>query len=171
MKKISLRVLVTMALLVAVNLILTRLLVIYLTDFTRLDLGNVPLLLSGFLFGPLAGALTGTAADILGAVISGRGWYPPLTFGPLLMGLIPGLLRSWFRKSPTLPKMALIVIIANFLAAVIWKTYWLSTLYGISYTVCLLTRLPVIAILCAAEIIFVYILYKRLVREYPELQK
>lgn len=163
------RVLVTLALLVAINIILTRLFVVYLTDFARLDLGNVPILLSGFLFGPLAGALTGGVADVLGAIISGRGWYPPLTVGPLLMGLIPGLLQFWFRKAPTLLRMAMIVILAEVTASVLWKTYWLSTLYGISYSACLLARLPAIIPLAIVEILFVYILYKRLSKEYSDL--
>ncbi|MGI6751425.1 MAG: folate family ECF transporter S component [Anaerovoracaceae bacterium] len=166
MKRINLRTLVTIALLVAINIVLTRIFVIYITDFARLDLGNVPLLLSGLLFGPVAGALTGGVADVMGALISGRGWFPPLTFGPILMGLIPGLLGLWYRKSPTLTKIVFIIVLGEFFASVLWKTYWLSVLYGISYFACLMARLPAIIPLTIVEIILVYILYRRLVKEF-----
>jgi ECF transporter S component (folate family) len=166
MKKISLQTLVTMAFFAAINIVLTRIFVFYATDFARFDLGNVPILLSGLLFGPLAGALTGSVADIMGSLISGRGWFPPITVGPLLMGLIPGLLRVWYSKSSTVIKTVIVVIAAEFFASILWKTYWLSVLFTIPFYTCLLARLPIIILLSAVEAVLVYILFKRLEREF-----
>ncbi|MDO4552874.1 MAG: folate family ECF transporter S component [Bacillota bacterium] len=161
--KLDLKTLVTLALLVAINIILTRIFVIYITDFSRLDLGNVPIILAGLFFGPAAGAIAGAAADIFGsAVLSGRGWYPPLTVGPLLMGLIPGLLRSWLQRKPNWGRVLLIVILAEAVASILWKTFWLAKLYNMGYFALLALRGPVALILIAVETILVYILYKRL---------
>ena len=170
MKKLSLRVLVSLALLAAINIVLSRFLVIYLTEFARLDLGNVPLILAGLLFGPIAGALTGAAADITGsALLSGLGWYPPLTLGPVLMGFIPGLLGGWLRKAAGIPRMACVVLTTEFIASILCKTYLLSGLYGMSYYACLVARAPAVALVSAAEVFLVYALYARLSKEFSPL--
>ena len=178
-RNISLRTLVTLAVFVAANIILTRIFVLYITDFVRLDLGNVPLILAGLYFGPAAGALTGAASDLLGVMLSGRGWYPPLTVGPILMGLLPGLLRIGLRAKKNTPfpeqgakkvrlfgKLFGIIALSELLAAILWKTYWLSVLYGMSYSVCLAARVPAILALLVVESILIYILYKRIPRTF-----
>lgn len=161
--KLDLRTLVTLALLMAINIILTRIFVIYITDFSRIDFGNIPIILAGLFFGPVAGALTGAVADIFGsAVLSGRGWFPPLTVGPLLMGLIPGLLRFWLKDKVTWTRVLVIIILAEAVASIAWKTYWLSVLYNMEYAALLVLRGPVAVAMVAIETLLIYILYKRL---------
>ncbi len=164
MKQRSLRTLVLLALFIAINLILSRIFVFYLTDFARLELGNVPLLLAGLLCGPAAGAVTGAVADILGSVVlSGRGWFPLLTVGPLLMGLLPGLLRRpLLGKEPNWKRMLFLIVLTELIASVFYKTWCLSLLYGMSFPALLAVRLPVICLLTAAEVLLVYPLYSRL---------
>ncbi|MBE6031645.1 MAG: folate family ECF transporter S component [Clostridiales bacterium] len=166
MKKIlNTKVMVTLALLIAINLILTRIFVIYFSDFSRFDLGNVPLILAGLFFGPAAGAIAGAAADILGSVVlSGRGWFPPLTIGPVLMGLIPGLLRRFLIKKNTLPRVLAIVILTEAVASLAWKAWCLATLYHVDYSIVFIARLPVVILLMAVETALVYILFKRLLK-------
>ena len=166
MKKIlNTKIMVIMALLIAINLILTRIFVFYFNDFSRFDLGNIPIILAGLFFGPAAGAIVGAVSDVLGSVVlSGRGWFPPLTIGPLLMGLIPGLLRRFVIKKNTLPRVLVIVILTEAVASLAWKTWCLATLYHADYSIVFIARLPVVILLMVVETVLVCILFKRLLK-------
>ncbi len=81
--------LVTMALMSAISIILSRFCVIYFTDSLRLDFGKIPIMITGLLFGPFAGAIVGFGTDLIGSLfLSGRGWYPPLALTPVVMGIV-----------------------------------------------------------------------------------
>ena len=72
--KISVRTLTAMALLIAMSIVFSRVLSIS-TGFVRFNLGSLPVLLAGILFGPWAGFVVGMVADIIGGVLAG---YPSI---------------------------------------------------------------------------------------------
>lgn len=84
--------LVFMALLVAMHLVLTRVLVLDLGAY-RISLGSVATILSGLWLGPAAGAICGLAADLLGCFMKGYAINPLITIAAMLWGIIPGLAR------------------------------------------------------------------------------
>jgi LytS/YehU family sensor histidine kinase len=64
----------------------------------RIIIHNIPLILIGLNFGPLAGALSGLICDLSSAMYQ-PGWNPIFIFSTVLWGLIPGLLRDFNIKS------------------------------------------------------------------------
>ncbi len=75
--KILINNLVKAAMLTALSIILSRILGIQLTQDIKISFGTLPLMLSGILFGPLLGALSGLAADLIGIMINLGGAYHP----------------------------------------------------------------------------------------------
>ena len=137
------RKLVLLGLLTAISLVLSRLCVIYLTPSVKINFGNIPLLLGGLLFGPVAGGVIAAAADILGAAfLSGLGWYPPLTVGACLMGVVPGLLRRIAVSNPSVWRIGIVVLISNLVVGMCWNTWWLHVLYQTPIWSLLLVRVP-----------------------------
>lgn len=169
MKKINTKTLILMALFASISIVLSRFMVIWLTNTSRISFGSIPIILAGLLLGPLAGGLTGAVADIVGATLfSGLGWYPPLTIPVILSGIIPALLRPYLLKRITLWRVYLVIILTNLLTSIAVTTWLLSKLYGTGYFELLVLRAPISAAVAAVEGIVIYILYKRLIKEIKE---
>ncbi|MDR1821670.1 MAG: folate family ECF transporter S component [Oscillospiraceae bacterium] len=84
----------TLAMLTALNVVLDRLVAFNAGPY-RVGIGTLPLLLSGLLFGPIPGAIVGFTGDLIGALTLGNAPYNPLfCVTPILMGVLPGLLRQ-----------------------------------------------------------------------------
>ena len=165
MKKISTKMLVTLAMLLAIEIVLSRFLAIQ-TPITRIGFGFVPLVMAGILFGPIPAAIVAVLADILGAILfpTGGAYYPPLTVTSLLVGLTYGffLYKKNFdpKKATDWIRVVLTVIVRQGVLALLLQSYWLSLLQGITYKQCLITRIPQVLILAAVEIIFIPVLIK-----------
>ena len=82
-----LTIIVTTALLIALDVILTRFLSIQ-TQFLRIGFGFLPVAVAGIAYGPFWGAVTGAVGDILGMII-----YPPAEYFPgfTLTALLTGV--------------------------------------------------------------------------------
>ena len=80
--------LVTMALLVALDIVLSRFGSINLWN-TRIGFGFVPIVVAGMLLGPFKAAVTAAVADVIGALLVPTGaFFPPLTVTACLLFLI-----------------------------------------------------------------------------------
>lgn len=95
--------LVTSSLLTTISIILTRLLGVMVPlaglPALRLDIGQIPIAITGILFGPLAGGLAGGMADILGVMVNSYGpYFPGFTISSILWGVIPGLFYLIIKK-------------------------------------------------------------------------
>ncbi|GAB1476028.1 hypothetical protein MASR2M70_08600 [Bacillota bacterium] len=163
MKRINTKTLIMMALFAAISIILARFMVIWLTNSVRISFGNIPVMLAGLLFGPLAGGLTGAVADILGAsLFSGYGWYPPLTIPVVLAGIIPALLKPVLLKKVTIWRIYLVLAITNVIISIGLTTWLLTGLYGTGFLELLAVRAPISLAVTVVEGLAVYILYDRL---------
>ena len=161
MKNRTTRTLVSLALLCAMQIILARFCVIWITNSIKITFEAIPILLAGILFGPVAGALVGAASDILGsAFLSGLGWMPQLTVTPLLLGLLPGLLRNFLLKKPNLPRFFAVCSPGFVLGSMIWTTCWLSALYGTPLPALLAARVPLYCVIGVLDILVVWLLYR-----------
>ena len=103
-KTITARALVSCALLAAISIVMARLLSYAPFGSVRWSLDKFPLFLSGMLFGPLAGCMTGLVADATGSMMQ-YGFNPILCPPAILYGLFGGLFRHWLQKKPVLPKL------------------------------------------------------------------
>jgi ECF transporter S component (folate family) len=92
------------ALLVSISIVLTRFfgIVIPLGGFPSLslDLGSVPILLSGIVLGPIFGGIVGLSSDALGFFINPRGgvFHFGFMLNSILTGVIPGLIFIFLKN-------------------------------------------------------------------------
>lgn len=146
-KKINTQTMVQAGFLVAMSIVLTRFLVFMPTNTLRIGFGDLPIMLSGFLFGPIVGGITGVAADLIGIAINPQG--PPhfgFVLSAMLWGAIPGIFMILFRKRKNgdpYSKINIIipVTISMLIISLGLNTYWLSRLYGEGFLVMLPVRL------------------------------
>ncbi|MBQ7372535.1 MAG: folate family ECF transporter S component [Blautia sp.] len=89
----SVRTMVFLALLTAVQIVLTRVFVIELGGVYRISLGSVATILAGLWFGPVAGGLCGFAGDLLGCFMRGYTINPLITLAAICWGVLPALVR------------------------------------------------------------------------------
>jgi ECF transporter S component (folate family) len=165
MKKINTRTIALMAMLIAVSIVLARLLGFYLTPSLRVSFEYFPIILAGICFGPLAGAVVGGLADLIGSTLfSGLGFFPPLILGPILAGLIAGGLgRYIFRNNlDRFWKIITVSCAADILCNLLWGTYALSLLFGAPFGAYLLMRAPLKLAIAVADALIVSAVYKAL---------
>ncbi|MBS4540117.1 folate family ECF transporter S component [Clostridium sp. D2Q-11] len=102
--KINTRHLVAASLLTAISIILTRMFSLIIpiagVQALRIGFGGIPVMISGILFGPIIGALTGTVADLIGFMLNPMGgpYFPGFTLSAALSGFIPGLFYHYIFK-------------------------------------------------------------------------
>jgi ECF transporter S component (folate family) len=135
-----------LGLLTAVSIVLTRVFGIVVpvagAGALRLSFGEVPIILAGVLFGPIAGALTGLASDLIGYIINSHGgaFFPGFTLSAALTGFIPGWILYKKRKTLTFWQVGMAVLITDVLTGVLLNTLWLTILYGRGFFVLLPMR-------------------------------
>jgi len=101
---LSTRTLVGASLLTAISIILTRVFAVMVPlgglPALRLSFGEIPLIITGILFGPIAGGLSGAVADLIGVTINTTGgFFPGFTISSILWGAIPGLFYLVIKKT------------------------------------------------------------------------
>lgn len=85
------RPMVFIAILVAIEVVLTRFFAIE-TPIIRVGFGFVPIALSAIIFGPIIGGITAATADVLGMLLFPKGvYFPGFTLSAFLTGLTYGL--------------------------------------------------------------------------------
>ena len=139
-------VLISLALLTALQIIMTRLFKINL-GFARFNLGSVATIMAGLWFGPVCGALTGGVADLLGSFLQGYAPNPLIMVAAMLWGAIPPMMV--FRSPLTSRRMGIIrislsIAFSAFLCTMILNTTGLVLFYGYDIR----SILPVRALQC-----------------------
>lgn len=149
MKKLNTKLVVTVGLLVAVHIVLSRFLSINAWNI-KIGFAFVPVFLAAWLYGPVPAALVGGLGDFLGAVLFPIGpYFPGFTLSCALTGIIFGLL---LHKEQTLPRIVGAVVLNQFGVSLLLTTLWISILYGSPYEALLLTRILQAALLAAVEL-------------------
>lgn len=162
----STRTLVCLAMLAALSVILARLIIPMPAADVRYSIEAVPMVISGILFGPLAGGLVGLVADTVGCLFSGYGWNPLFSIPPILYGLIPGILSMWIVKEekPNVLYILVMLLIPAIFGSILWQSFPLSLYYGAmsgkGYWVYVLTRIPQFAITAPIDAVIVWLLFK-----------
>lgn len=146
-----LRVTVACSLLVAVSIVCGKFLQFPVGEALRFSLENLPILLAGAAFGPLAGALVGTVADLIGCLAVGYAINPLVTLGAAAIGLVGGGVYRLAGKLPLGWRVTLAVAAAHLVGSVVIKTFGLAQFYTIPFGTLILWRLFNYAIVGAAE--------------------
>ena len=148
---------VTLALLVALHIILSRFLSINAWNI-KIGFAFAAVFVGAYLYGPVAGAAVGGLGDFLGAILFPIGaYFPGFTLNCALTGLVMGLL---LHKKQT-PWRVVLTAAINEIGISMWITpIWISILYGSPYWPLIVSRLPQIGILFVVEIVVIFLLIK-----------
>ena len=152
------------ALLVAAAVVIGYICKMFMTfGAVRVTFENLPIIISGVFFGPLAGFMTGVTADLVSTAVSQYGIggiNPIITLGAGAVGLVSGLV-TFKRKDvrPKTPALAVSVYASHFLGNMVIKSVGLMVYFG--YTVpAVLPRIPLYLAVATVELIILYILCK-----------
>lgn len=137
---------------------------IRLTSDIQFRPGYLTLAAAGMYGGPVMGALTGAAGDVIGMLITGgKGevFFFGFTASYALMGFLFGLVL--YGGAITLIR-TIAAALAEFLVSLFLNTYWLMTMYynGTNYISLLMIRLPKCVIMLVIGIVVLTITMKAL---------
>jgi ECF transporter S component (folate family) len=153
--------LVYMALFVALNLVLTRVLVLDLGAY-RVSLGSVVTIMAGLWLGPVAGGVCGFCSDILGCFIKGYAVNPFITVAAILWGVLPALAKPLFVKRNKTGKMAglcVSVFVTAVLSTLIITTAGLVLIMGYNFYAIMPGRLIQFVIMIPIYCVLTCLLY------------
>ncbi len=128
------------AFLVAISILLTHVLTIS-TPILRFNLGGVPILLAGVLFGPIGGGVVGMLSDLIGGTLAGYSINPLITIGTSLTGFVMGACYHYLPLKKQKWQLLSGIIFGNLIGSVIVNSLALRIYYGWAWTV-LAMRIP-----------------------------
>lgn len=145
-QKNYLTIVISVAFLIALDVILTRFLSIQ-TQFLRIGFGFLPIAIAGILYGPFWGIVCGAVGDLLGMMIYPSGaFFPGFTLTAALTGAIFGWILH--NRSASIARILLASALVCIGLNLLLDTLWLDLLYGSGY----FALLPVRVVKCVINI-------------------
>ncbi len=131
---------VTVALLIALNIVIVRFLSIQ-TEFVRISFGFVPASLCSMLFGPWIGAGSAFLSDFLGMIVNSKGmaYFPGFGISEALYGLTYGLFL--YRRKKSYLQISVCVGLQTIFIDIALGTLWLWMLFHNPVWVTVTTRI------------------------------
>lgn len=161
--------------LIAMNLILSRLVSIPVGSALRISAGSVPIMLSGLWLGPVTGGLCGLVGDLIGCFISGYAPNPLLSCSAVLTGVIPGLAAGFIRKEQGLQGRFLRMLAVTggmmLITSQGLSTLGIALMAGTSFGAMWLTRLPQTLLLLPVNAFLASVFYDRIPLPMPDSGK
>ncbi|NLK44777.1 MAG: folate family ECF transporter S component [Tissierellia bacterium] len=151
--RISTRTLTQAGFLTAISIVLTRFISVMVPlagglPALRLGFGELPIIMSGLLFGPVVGGITGLIADLIGAWAFPQGpFFPGFTLSSMLWGILPGIYGLYLKRKAdkgnpfTFKRIFFIIVACTIPISLIMNTYWLSLMMGKGFLALLPGRL------------------------------
>lgn len=139
-RRFNIQTLALMAVLIALQIILTRMFAVNLGESLRISFGFVPNAVAGMLLGPLPAMIVAGISDLMGALLFPSG---PIYLGFTVTAMTGGLIYGLFlyQKAFTVPRVVLCKLCVMLICNVALNTLWLDLLYGKAFFVILPTRL------------------------------
>ncbi len=159
----SIRIMAVSALLAAASIVLGKYLAINPTSFIRISFENLPILMAGIFFGPLAGGIVGAVADIIGCFLVGYSINPVITLGAVLVGVTSGLISMLMfrrhREWRATPRIFIPVMSAHIIGSMIVKSIGMAIFFNTPVET-LLWRVPLYIVVGALEGYIIMLLLK-----------
>lgn len=159
----SVRLLVTLSMLVAISIVCGKYLAIKGGDILRFSFENLPIIFAGVAFGPISGLAVGVVADLVGCVLVGYAINPIVTVGAAAIGAVSGgvywVLRRLVKLGDRISVIASVTL-SHGIGSVIIKTFGLAKFYSMPMPTLMLWRLVNYLIVGAVECVFLLILFK-----------
>ncbi len=162
------RALVSCAMLTALSVVLTRLLPIQIGEAMRFNLGTIPIMLAGMVFGPVYGFVVGVLADVIGYLINsmGGGFLITITFCTGLMGAVSGDMYKYLFRKKNYIALAVSISVTEIVVSGLLKSLCLLQLYGGTYWYWCSQKLITAAVMAVIEIVVIGALKKALGKKY-----
>ena len=144
------------AMLIGISVVVGALCRTYLTFgvFVRITFENLPIILSGILFGPVSGAAVGICTDLISSVMSAQDINPIITVGAASVGLVSGCAIKFFgNKKRYILSSTLACVFSHVVGSLVIKTFGLKLYYfpNVSFWYLFAIRLGVYTLICASE--------------------
>ena len=137
--KVNVKAMSIMALLVALNIVLSQTLTIHTWNL-KIGFNFIPVVVAAMMYGPFAAGLVGALGDIVSAVAFPVGpYFPGFTLTAAITGIVFGL---FLKKKPTIVKIVLSVLIVQLIIGWFGNTYFIHVLYGSPYKALFISRIP-----------------------------
>lgn len=152
-KFLNTQTLTTMALLIALQIVLSRFLSIS-TSHMKIGFAFVPIFMSAVLLGPVKTGIVGGVSDVIGAILFPTGaYFPGFTLTSFLMGVTWGVC---IHKKQTLPRLTTAILMNQLLFSLMLNTVWIHILYGSPIQALLATRITQIAVMIPVELVVTF---------------
>ena len=125
----------------------------------RVTFENLPIIMTGIIYGPIVGGLVGAASDLVSYLFSAQ-VYPPnliVTFGAMSVGIVSGLVAKIIVRKKGTMQIITSGACAHIIGSMIIKPIGLYQLYGML----VLWRIPLYFVIAPVEIFVICILLKR----------
>ena len=161
-KRLSVRYITLSAMLVAMSVVIgifCKSVLNFGGGLFRITFENLPIIISGVFFGPVAGASVGLLSDIISYLLSGQS-YPLnviVTVGAVSVGLVSGLVSRFVIRERGIPQIILSGALAHVVGSMIIKPIGLYQFYGMA----VLFRIPMYLVIAPIEILLICLLYKK----------
>lgn len=151
--------LVSVALLIALQVVLSRFLSIQLWNL-KIGFSFVPVIIAARLFGPLYSVLVYAIGDIVGTFLFPTGpYFPGFTVTAVVSGLIFGFL---LQKKSTPIKIISASVLNQLICSLLMNTFWISYTAGVPFLGQLSVRWPQSLGMCAVQIILMLVGLERI---------
>lgn len=124
----------------------------------RITFENLPIILSGIMYGPVVGGMVGVATDLVSYLLSSQ-IYPPnliVTLGCATVGITSGVISRYVIKTSGYKQIIVSGALAHIIGSMIIKPIGLYQFYGTM----VLVRIPLYMVIAPVEIIIICLLYK-----------
>ncbi|MBO5543088.1 MAG: folate family ECF transporter S component [Oscillospiraceae bacterium] len=156
--RFSTKMLATLSILVAMEVIIARFGTIRPTESIKISLDFIPIVVAAILYGPVPAVIMSILADVLGAFLFPVGpFFPGFTLTAAVTGLIYGLLLN---KKQTMPHVVLPVVLQQGVCSMLINTFWLHVLYSLPYLPTMAARLVQCAVVTALQIVVIPLIAK-----------
>ena len=124
----------------------------------RITFENLPILLSGIMFGPVVGGVVGAATDIVSYFLSGQVYpiNPIVTAGAALIGITSGIFARYVFRRKGYIRLIIPCVIAHIVGSMTVKSIGLVTFYGVA----VLWRIPLYLVIAPLEIALICAMYR-----------
>ena len=157
--------LLVMALLIAMEIVLTRFMSVN-TPILRIGFGFLPISMIAILYGPWPAGIAYAVGDVLGALMFPTAPpFPGFTLSALLTGLIFG--KFLYEKQITWKRVLVPSILIAVFIDLILNTYWLTLLTGKGFMFLLPTRIAKAVVMPQIQMILIPLVYNRILSKIP----
>ena len=125
----------------------------------RITFENLPIILTGILFGPIVGGVVGAGSDLISYLFSNQ-MYPPnliVTFGAMMVGVVSGISSRFIVRKKGAPQIIVSGALAHLVGSLIIKPIGLFEYYQFL----VFWRIPIYLVIAPLEILLLCILLKR----------